>query len=217
MVSMRIAALVLLAVATAGACATPRTTCPLGTGIARRIYSGGAEAEYCHRPDGVRQGPETRYYESGAEHVSGEYVDGTQSGVWRYRFNNGRNWRAERWDDGALVSTTVDPEVARLSPEQLEALGPTSSNIIKLASRDPRLSRKSREGGRNFAQHYPTGRPRAAGDYDGDGLRSGVWRFWYEDGRLAREIEYIAGVREHAAREWHPNGAPATEGFYVAG
>jgi len=24
-------------------------------------------------------------------------------------------------------------------------------------------------------------------------------------------------VREHAAREWHPNGAPAVEGFYVAG
>ena len=117
-----------------GGCATARTNCPLGTELARRIYSGGAEAEYCHRPDGVRQGPETRYYESGAEHVTGEYVDGAQSGVWRFRFSNGRNWRAERWDDGALVGKTVDPSVARLSPEQLEALGPTSSNIIKLAS-----------------------------------------------------------------------------------
>jgi hypothetical protein len=78
------------------ACATARTTCPLGTELARRIYSGGPETEYYHRPDGVRQGPETRYYESGAEHVAGEYLDGTQNGVWRYRFSNGRNWRAER-------------------------------------------------------------------------------------------------------------------------
>src|SRR6476646_9377181 len=127
-----------------GGCATARTSCPLGTERARRIYSGGAEAEYCHRPDGVRQGPETRYYESGAEHVAGEYVDGAQSGVWRFRFNNGRNWRAERWDDGALVGKTVDPAVARLSPEQLEALGPTSSDIIKLTTRDARAVREAR-------------------------------------------------------------------------
>ena len=72
-------------------------------------------------------------------------------------------------------------------------------------------------GGGGFVQRYDNGRPRVAGDYDADGLRTGIWRFWYEDGRLAREIEYLAGAREHAAREWHPNGAPATEGFYVAG
>ena len=216
---MRMMRLAVLGVAAAAVgCATARTTCPLGTELARRIYSGGGEAEYCHRPDGVRQGAETRYYESGAEHVAGEYVDGTQSGVWRYRFSNGRNWRAERWDDGALVSKTVDPAVARMSPEELEALGPTSSMIIKLASRDPRLAREAREqGGGGFVQRYGNGRPRVAGDYDADGLRVGIWRFWNEDGRLAREIEYLAGVREHAAREWHPNGAPAVEGFYVAG
>jgi antitoxin component YwqK of YwqJK toxin-antitoxin module len=199
-------------------CATARTTCPMGTALARRIYSGGGEAEYCRRPDGVRQGPEVRYYESGAEHVAGEYVDGAQSGVWRYRFSNGRNWRAERWEDGALVTKTVDPAVARLSPGELEALGPTTSMIIKLASRDPRLFRESRAVGEaNFVQRYDSGRLRVAGDYDADGLRVGIWRFWYEDGRLAREIEYLGGVREHAAREWHPNGAPAAEGFYVAG
>jgi antitoxin component YwqK of YwqJK toxin-antitoxin module len=198
-------------------CATGRTNCPGGTELTRRIYSGGAEAEYCHRPDGVRQGPEIRYYESGAEHVSGEYVDGAQSGVWRFRFSNGRNWRAERWDDGALVGKTVDPEVARLTPEQLEALGPTSSNIIKLTSHDPRTFRESREGGGTFIVRYDNGRPRVAGDYDAEGLRVGVWHFWNEDGKLAREVEYLAGIREHAAREWHPNGAPAVEGFYVAG
>jgi hypothetical protein len=208
---------VVVAAALAG-CVTSRTTCPAGTDLGRRIYSGAGEAEYCRRPDGVRQGPEVRYYETGAEHVAGEYADGVQSGVWRYRFINGRNWRAERWEDGALVTKTVDPAVARLSPEQLEALGPTTSLVIKLASRDPRLYRESRSRGEpSFVLRYDDGRPRVAGEYDADGLRVGVWRFWNEDGRLTREIEYLAGVREHAAREWHPNGAPAVEGFYVAG
>src|SRR5262252_6177709 len=169
MVTMRVpTAPFVVALAMTGACATARTTCPLGTDLARRSYSGGAEAEYCHRPDGVRQGPETRYYESGAEHVSGEYVDGVQSGVWRFRFSNGRNWRAERWDDGALVAKTIDPAVARMSPEQLEALGPTSSNIIKLTSHDPRLFREARDRGGHFAANWDSGKPRVAGDYDAE-------------------------------------------------
>ena len=205
-------------VAAAGGCATARTKCPVGTDLARHIYSGGAEAEYCHRPDGIRQGPETRYYESGAEHVAGEYVDGAQSGVWRFRFSDGRNWRAERWDDGALVAKNVDPAVASLTPEQIEALGPTSSNIIKLASHDPRVFRESRErGGGTFAVRWDNGQPRVSGDYDAEGLRVGVWKFWNEDGKLAREVEYLSGIRERAAREWHPNGTLAVEGFYVAG
>ena len=65
-----------LFLAVLGGCATPRTLCPLGTELVRRVYSGGAETEWCRRPDGVRQGPETRYYESGVELAAGEYVDG---------------------------------------------------------------------------------------------------------------------------------------------
>src|SRR3954469_12611476 len=125
-------AFLVVSTATAVGCATARTACPPETELVRHVYSGGAEAEWCRRPDGARQGPETRYYESGAELASGGYVDGAQSGVWRYRFNDGRNWRAERWDDGALIQLTIDPSVARLSPSQLEALGPTSSGIVKL-------------------------------------------------------------------------------------
>ena len=199
-------------------CATPRTACPLGTDLVRRVYSGGAETEWCRRPDGVRQGSETRYYESGAELASGTWVDGAQSGVWRYRFNDGRNWRADRWDDGALVSQTVDPAVAAMSPQEIEARGFMTSGIITLSSHDPLLERLARERpGTTFVGRYPNGRPRAVGTYDADGLRTGVWDFWYEDGRPEREVEYLAGVRERESRSWHPNGQPASQGSYVAG
>lgn len=218
---MRSRPLVLLATWSAvalGACAMGRTTCPVGTTLGRQVYSGGAEAEWCRRPDGARQGPETRFYESGAELSSGGYVDGAQSGVWRYRFNDGRNWRAERWDDGALIQLTIDRSVARLSPAELEALGPTSSGIIKLASHDPIPGREAREAiAATFVSRFPSGRPRVAGSYDAAGLRTGVWRFWFEDGHPSREIEFLDGVREHAGREWHPNGTPAADGSYLAG
>jgi MORN repeat variant len=200
------------------ACATPRTTCPLGTQLGRRIYSGGGEVEWCGRDDGVRQGPETRYYENGRELTSGGYLDGAQSGIWRYRFNDGRNWRAERWEDGTLIQQTIDPAVARMSPAELEALGPTTSGIIKLASRDPRTALGVGDlGMQPFASYFDSGRPRTAGQYDADGLRSGTWHFWFEDGRPAREIDYRAGVRDGPVRQWYPAGGPAAEGRFLAG
>jgi antitoxin component YwqK of YwqJK toxin-antitoxin module len=210
--------MIVAAALAASGCATARTECPPGTGLARRIYSGGGESEWCRRGDGVRHGPETRYFESGRELATGEYVDGTLSGVWRYRFTTGRNWRADRWQDGELVAKTVDPEVAHMPPEQLDALGVTSSGIIKLLSTDPLLGREARERATtSFVAMHPNGRIRVAGSYDADGLRTGAWRFWFEDGRPDREIEYLAGVRERIARAWHPSGAPAAEGGYVAG
>src|SRR6185503_14514085 len=159
----------------AQACATPRTQCPRGTALARRVYSGGAETEWCRRADRVRHGPETRYYESGSELAVGEYVDGTLSGVWRYRFTDGRNWRADRWEDGVLTAKTVDPAVAAMSPEQLEAKGITSSGIIKLLSNDPLLGREARDReSTTFVAHHPNGHVRVVGSYDADGLRTGV-------------------------------------------
>ncbi len=193
-------------------CATARTTCPLGTELARRIFSGGGEANIATAPTASARGAETRYYESGAEHVAGEYVDGTQSGVWRYRFNNGRNWRAERWDDGALVSKTIDPRsphvargARRAGADQLEhhQAGVARSAHWPRSARAPRRRLRRALRQRAAARRRRLRRRRPA---------RRDWRFWYEDGHLAREIEYLAGVRERAAREWHPNGAPAVEG-----
>ena len=185
-----------------------------------RSISGGAEAEWCRRPDGARQGPETRYYESGAELASGGYVDGAQSGVWRYRFNDGRNWRAERWDDGALVQMTVDPAVARLSPGELEALGPTSSGIIKLASHDPIPGRETREapGDDASSRASPTGAraspgattPRGcASASGGSGSRTGVRRARSSSWTASASAPRASGTRTARRR---PTGATSRAG-----
>jgi antitoxin component YwqK of YwqJK toxin-antitoxin module len=207
-----------VAIALGAGCAGPHTQCPAGTGVTRRIYSGGAEAEWCHREDGIRQGPEVRFFESGAKMLEGEYADGAQQGLWRYYFNDGTVWREDRWDDGALVARKIDPRAARITGAAREPLARTSSGIFKLAGADPLLGRtaRGRDGGL-FEVRYPDGKPRVSGHYDGDGLRTATWRFWYAGGRLAREVDYQGGVRDRGFREWHPNGAPRTEGSYQEG
>jgi antitoxin component YwqK of YwqJK toxin-antitoxin module len=207
----------LLSVGTPG-CTGFQTECPLGTEAQRRIYSGGAETEWCHRADGVRHGPEARYYESGAPMIGGGYFDGVRQGEWRYLTHDGLVWRRDRWEDGALVDKHVDQAGAPSNAAPGDVLAPTNSMVIKLASADPLLGRASRADELPpFAAWYANGKPRLLGRYDHEGLRTGTWWFWYEDGQVARQVDYDAGVRHRTFREWHTGGVSKTDGFYING
>src|SRR3982751_81910 len=41
-----------------------QAVCPQGTAARRRVFSGGAETEWCYREDGVRQGPRSEEHTS---------------------------------------------------------------------------------------------------------------------------------------------------------
>ena len=202
-----------------GACSHAQTVCPLGASLARRVYGGGGEAEWCRRDvDRVRQGAEVRYYESGVRLMEGLSVDGVQHGIWRYYWNTGEMWREETWNDGELVAQKIVTRAAKLSAAARSELGFTSSGIIKIASYDPTLRRKQVEqDSRSFSDRYPDGKPRALGRYDGDGSRWGVWWFWFPNGQLAREVEYEGGVRHRGFREWYEDGHARTDGAYLTG
>ncbi len=202
------------------ACAEIQIVCPEGTGPQRRVFSGGAEAEWCHRGDGVRQGLEVRYYETGAKMIEGAYLDGARFGEWRYYPSEGPAWRRDRWEDGALVEKKIDLPPRAANQPAVDVLAPTTSLIVSLGSADPTLGRMARLPEAElptFAVWYGGGKPRVLGHYDGDGFRTRTWRFWYENGTLAREVMYDAGVRHGQFREWHDNGQAKTDGSYDDG
>jgi uncharacterized protein len=204
-------------IAALAACAGIRTVCPAGTAGRRRIFSGGAEAEWCHRADGVHHGPEVRYYENGSKMIEGTYLDGVRHGEWGYWMaEGGRPWRRDRWEDGALVGKKIELPAGVSSG--VDVLGPTSSNIIKTASADPLLDRTVRANELPiFAVWYDDGKPRVLGHYDRDGLRTKTWLFWHQGGRPAREVAFESGMRQGVFREWHANGRAKTDGAYAEG
>jgi antitoxin component YwqK of YwqJK toxin-antitoxin module len=202
------------------ACAEIQIVCPEGTGPQRRVFSGGAEAEWCHRGDGVRQGLEVRYYETGAKMIEGAYLDGARFGEWHYYPSEGPAWRRDRWEDGALVEKKIDLPPRAANQPAVDVLAPTTSLVVSLGSADPALGRLARLPEAElptFAAWYGGGKPRVLGRYDGDGFRTHAWRFWYENGTLAREVVYDAGVRHGPFREWHENGRAKTDGSYDDG
>jgi antitoxin component YwqK of YwqJK toxin-antitoxin module len=190
----------------------------MGTAGARRVFSGGAETEWCRRADGVHQGPEVRFYENSAPMIEGAYLDGVRHGEWHYFTSAGPVWRRDRWADGALVDKRVELPLPRPNRGPVDVLAPTDSMVIRLAAADPLLGLTARADElAPFAAWYPNGKPRLLGHYDRDGLRTGTWWFWYEDGRVAREIGYDAGVRHRTFREWHEDGRAKTDGAYLNG
>lgn len=214
------AGLAVAVVAALWACAEIQIVCPEGTGPQRRIFSGGAEAEWCHRVDGVRQGLEVRYYESGAKMIEGAYLDGARFGEWHYYPSEGPAWRRDRWEDGALVEKKIDVPPRGANQPAVDVMAPTSSLVISLASADPTLGRTVRDVDAElptFAVWYGSGKPSILGHYDREGYRTRTWRFWYESGGLAREIMYDAGVRHGLFREWHDGGQAKTDGAYDDG
>lgn len=200
------------------ACVGIQIICPAGTEGQRRIFSGGAEAEWCHRDDGVRQGLELRSYESGGKMLLGAYLDGARFGEWAYYTKDGVEWRRDRWEDGALVAKTITLPETSPNLVAVDVSAPTDSLVIRLAAADPTLGRAVRDADLpSFAAWYGDGKPRVLGRYDGEGFRTRVWQFWLEGGSLAREVTYDGGVRDGAFREWHANGRAKTDGQYAAG
>ena len=61
------------------------------------------------------------------------------------------------------------------------------------------------------AAWYESGAPLVEGRHHG-GRRDGLWRWWYEDGRVLGECEYEHG--EGIYRGWHPDGTLHLQGRY---
>jgi len=57
MAGIAVARLTVAGLALVGACSHAQTACPQGATLARRVYTGGVESEWCRRDaDHVRQG-----------------------------------------------------------------------------------------------------------------------------------------------------------------
>jgi len=61
--------------------------------------------------------------------------------------------------------------------------------------------------------YYGNKQVKMDGEYK-DELRDGMWKAWYESGKIWSEGEYRAGKRNGKGIYYHPNGKKYIEGFY---
>lgn len=71
-------------------------------------------------------------------------------------------------------------------------------------------------GTRTVADHYPSGEPKREGQVV-DGLQSGTWRYWYEDGHRQAVGDWKDDRQFGTWEYWYDSGARRAVGAYEAG
>lgn len=100
--------------------------------------------------------------------VEGAYNNkGQQDGEWRWYYANGQLMREAQYDAG-----TLDGEFVEYDEEGIEV---TKGNFV--------------EGSEEGHWMYRRNKAIEEGDYY-DGMRTGIWKSWYEEGVICSEIEY---------------------------
>ena len=192
--------------------------CP--DGARRRVEraAGHLVAEWCARPDGVRDGPEVSYYENGVRLAIVHYKNGVLDGPAEYSYNDQTVWRRDGNRDGEAVLVWRNPVVASLSEEQRTTLGAGGcGNSAVLTAKDKRaLSRvRPRQLPKATVERLVDGGT-AQGSFD-RGARSGEWLFRDQRGNLIKRAEFSRGALNSSYREWYPDGRLKTEGQYLVG
>jgi len=62
--------------------------------------------------------------------------------------------------------------------------------------------------------YYEGGQVQIEGSYDASGARQGLWKFWYKNGQLWTEGEYVGGSRQGRKVVFWENGKKRYEGTF---
>ena len=199
----------------------PVLECPSGTTRRSFTFSDGGVSEWCARANNVRQGPARSYYFNGQLVLSGEFVDGAAHGSVVYYLNDGTVWRRDVWDEGALLSKWLNPETMALSLDQLERRGAVGGGndvgaAIICGPGDNRPECRPMPRSPVLVLRHQGEQRRARGRVS-EGLRTGLWAFWYPSGALAKRAEFGGGYLSGSYQEWYENGRPSAEGQDLSG
>ena len=140
--------------------------------------------EFAKRGRGKPHGLFNRYYPSGLEQEAGTYRNGKKDGVWKTFHRNG------------LVAEVDDH---RSAPVRRISYDRDGAKIAQGA-----LKKGLKHGPWTHFDSFET--KRSAGSYD-RGVRTGLWRFWGQDGKPLAKGEFDTnGRRVGAWRYDHPGG-----------
>ena len=160
----------------------------------RQFYPDGAVRAEGAYEDGVRVGDWTFYFPNGKVEQKGKYVKGFPQGEWKWYHPNGVLAREEFYrrgkEDGESFEYDTEGKIV------------TKGNYVS--------------GLREGEWFYELNDHTEKGSYR-DGERDGVWKYYYPDGRLSFEGEYLIGLPVGKHRYYHPNGITKLQGKYQNG
>lgn len=90
-------------------------------------------------------------------------------------------------------------------------------NMMTLLVATYSLSVGSAASAKQEIDKYPNGNTRSIVNYDNDGRKDGVTKYFYKDGQIEEESQWKAGKLDGVKKEWYSDGKPEYEGHFKDG
>lgn len=142
----------------------------------------------------VRNGTWKFYYPDGKTEQIGNYRNGREQGVWKWFYPDGSLHREENYFNGKRDGDYIEYD--------------KEGNIIAKGA--------YLEGEKDGPWEVKVGDHRETGRYL-LGLREGVWKYYYENGKIQFEGNYTRGMADGKHKYYYENGGIKEEQFYVMG
>ena len=127
--------------------------------------------------------------------ISGEYnAKGQKEGEWKWFYPNGNLLMVENYEDGELEGNFVEYDENENEITQGQYI----------------------EGQEDGVWLYVRGNAKERGSYY-EGMRTGTWKTWYDDGKLASEIHYEQDLPDGKYVTYWPSGQQKVVGRYITG
>lgn len=130
----------------------------------------------------LSDGPSKEYYSNGQLYASGQFKRGKVVGAWTYYHPNGQVAKEVEYVDGKPSGqVTVYNEEGKV------------------------IAKRQYDNGRRdgvWETYNQSGEQKMREDHYQDGLANGVFKVWFENGQLRREIPFVDGKQEGVAKEW---------------
>lgn len=159
------------------------------------------------------------YYEDGAIKKTGTYLYGIAEGTHKEYSQEGKITAAKIFHEGNLVGEGLIDEAGNLRGPWTEyhANGKTKGK--------GNYDNGAKVG--EWVFYHPNGKTEQKGKYDKKGRPQDLWKWFYDNGNLLREENYLNGKREGSLTEWSDTGKDSsgnttdakviTKGEYIDG
>ena len=142
-------------------------------------------------------GPYKEFFTNGQVFVEGTYDDGRPTGKWTYYHENGKVAKEVEYVKG---KPTGEISIYNAEGKIL------SKRTYKDGLRNGIWVTYSKESDQTIVeQAYSEGKP------------DGVWKIWFENGQIRREISFKAGKQDGITKEWNNEGKLRAEANYKEG
>ncbi len=149
------------------------------------------------------------YYPDGSIKKTGNYLEGQPEGIHKEYSPEGKVTHAKIYKEGAMIGEGLIDEAGNKQ-------GPWSEYHPGGQLRAKGVYENGARTG-DWIFYHPNGKTEQKGKYDKKGRPQDLWKWFYDNGNLLREENYLNGKREGQMTEWNDSGLVITKGEYIDG